>query len=84
MSTYNTGNPVPSSAPKDLYDNSQNLDDAVNGAAPRWTDRLGRSRVSISGALLALNETMDTVREEASLVLESLGYLVPVPYAAIL
>jgi hypothetical protein len=82
MTTFKTGNPVPSSAAKDLYDNAENLDAAVNGAAARWVDRTGRVRMSISGTLDALEATMDEVREDAQIVLESLGYLVPVPYAA--
>lgn len=44
MTTYNTGNPVGSADPRDLYDNAQNLDTAVVSQAPTWTDRLGRVR----------------------------------------
>lgn len=82
MTTHKTGNPVPSAAVKDLYDNAENLDAAVNGSAARWVDRTGRVRMSISGTLDALEATMDEVRDDAQLVLESLGYLVPVPYEA--
>lgn len=82
MTTFKTGNPVPSMAAKDLYDNAQNLDEAINGPANRWVDRTGRSRVSITGALAALDDTMTTVQDEAHAVLEGLGYLIPVPYAA--
>lgn len=49
MTTYATGNPVPSTAVKDLYDNAENLDSAVNGSAPSWTDRLGQIRRSFAG-----------------------------------
>ncbi|MFS7359289.1 GDSL-type esterase/lipase family protein [Rahnella inusitata] len=45
MTTYNTGNPLGSSAPKDLYDNAQNLDFAMNSITQAlWEDRFGRSR----------------------------------------
>ncbi|MCX8303591.1 tail fiber domain-containing protein [Enterobacter pseudoroggenkampii] len=45
MTTYNTGNPIGSIDPRDLYDNAENLDnlslDMVNETYP---DRLGRQR----------------------------------------
>lgn len=47
--TYNTGNPLGSADPRDLYDNAQNLDDAMNGMSPTWVDRFGRSRPSWAG-----------------------------------
>src|SRR5690606_25328622 len=47
--SYNTGNPVPSKDPRDLVDNAENLDRAVNGDEPTWTDRLGRERKSWKG-----------------------------------
>src|SRR5690606_12170401 len=47
--SYNTGNPVPSRDPRDLVDNAENLDRAVNGDETTWTDRLGRERKSWAG-----------------------------------
>lgn len=45
MTTYNTGNPIGSVDVKDLYDNAQNLDEAVNTRqAESWNDRLGVAR----------------------------------------
>ncbi|HGK7302476.1 TPA: hypothetical protein ACJ509_000302 [Stenotrophomonas maltophilia] len=49
MTTHNTGNPVPSAAVKDLYDNAQNLDNGINGDAPTWVDRKGQVRKSMAG-----------------------------------
>jgi hypothetical protein len=49
MTTFNSGNPVPSSDPADLYDNSENFDTAMNGLALVWTDRTGKQRVSWAG-----------------------------------
>lgn len=49
MTTHNTGNPVPSAAVKDLYDNAENLDSGINGDAPTWVDRKGRTRKSMAG-----------------------------------
>lgn len=45
MTTYNTGNPIGSTAVKDLYDNAENLDTAVNTrTAESWSDRFGVAR----------------------------------------
>lgn len=50
MTTYQTGNPIGSTDPKDLYDNAENLDTAVNDPSrDTWSDRLGRSRKTMSG-----------------------------------
>src|SRR5690625_1438568 len=50
MTTYNTGNPIGSKDPRDLYDNAENLDTAVNDLSrDTWDDRLGRSRKTMSG-----------------------------------
>lgn len=47
MATYNTGNPIGSKDPRDLYDNSENLDVAVNDDAATWIDRLGVQRSTL-------------------------------------
>lgn len=49
MTTYNTGNPLGSSDPKDLYDNAQNLDTAVNSTDLTFNDRLGVQRKTYAG-----------------------------------
>ncbi|HEL5053330.1 TPA: WD40 repeat domain-containing protein [Stenotrophomonas maltophilia] len=49
MTTFNTGNPVPSTAVKDLYDNAENLDAGINGSARTWVDRRGETRRSWNG-----------------------------------
>lgn len=49
MTTFNTGNRLGSNAPKDLYDNAENLDNGINGPAKTWTDRLGVVRKSWNG-----------------------------------
>lgn len=47
MTTYNTGNPIGSKDPRDLYDNAENLDKAVNSTgSDTWRDRMGRSRLT--------------------------------------
>lgn len=50
MTRYNTGNPLGSSAAKDLFDNAQNLDFALNSTTQAlWTDRFGVARRSWYG-----------------------------------
>lgn len=49
MTTYNTGNPIGSTAAKDLYDNAENLDLLMNGPNDDYPDRLGVSRQSWRG-----------------------------------
>lgn len=67
MSEYNTGNKIGSTDPRDLYDNAQNLDNAVNDQTKEtWIDRLKKTRKSwygmerdFSRLIVELNEEMD-------------------------
>lgn len=47
--TYNTGNPLGSTDPRDLFDNASNFDDGMNAVSPSFTDRLGVLRKTWSG-----------------------------------
>lgn len=47
--TYNTGNALGSTDPRDLYDNAENLDRLANGPGLAYADRLGASRKSWAG-----------------------------------
>lgn len=49
MTTYNTGNPLGSTDVKDLYDNAENFDVAINSQQPNWIDRFGRQRKTFGG-----------------------------------
>lgn len=49
MTTYNTGNPLGSTAAKDLYDNAENFDNGMNSVAPSFIDRFGKRRQTWSG-----------------------------------
>jgi hypothetical protein len=49
MTTYNTGNALGSKDVKDLYDNAENFDQAVNSPDATWVDRLGVTRVTLQG-----------------------------------
>lgn len=48
MPPYNTGNSVPSADVKDISDNAENFDKAMNGSGDKWTDRLGVERNSLA------------------------------------
>lgn len=51
MTTYNTGNSLGSTDPRDLYDNAQALDQAINAAASTYTNRLGQVKPTLQAAL---------------------------------
>lgn len=72
MTTYNTGNPVPSADPRDRYDNSQAFDEAITGQELTFTDRLGVERKSWAGLEQQFADFMVSQGWEA----------VTVPYAA--
>ena len=82
MTTYNTGNPVGSSDPRDLYDNAENLDSLVNGAQPAYDDRLGQARKSWTGMESEFNaDQADRAAQFAAFIAAS-GYEFVGDYAA--
>lgn len=59
MTTYSTQNPLGSADPRDLYDNAENLDNAVNDLnSETWIDRFGVERLTIQGALNKFNDVI--------------------------
>lgn len=63
----NTGNPIGSTAAKDLSDNAESLDKFANGTDYEYADRLGRSRKSlkwIEDAALAIPAIDAAMRSE--------------------
>ncbi|WP_375079846.1 hypothetical protein [Pseudomonas aeruginosa] len=57
MTTYATGNPLGSKDPRDLYDNSENLDAAMNDRVnTTWNDRFGVSRKTWFGVEQQVND----------------------------
>ncbi|MGI8464858.1 hypothetical protein [Pectobacterium punjabense] len=58
MTTYKTGNPLGSAAAKDIYDNAENLDSAVNSSDEIWVDRLGIIRRTLVGIDRDANRAM--------------------------
>lgn len=75
MTTYKTGNPIGSTDPKDLYDNAENLDTAVNDLSrATWSDRLGRSRKTMSGMEREFNADQDDRDARFNTFIASSGY----------
>lgn len=59
-----TNKPVGSTDPRDLVANASNLDDAVNGDSKTFTDRFGRTRVSMKGVEEAVPDAI-VARDQA-------------------
>ena len=75
MTTYNTGNPLGSAAVKDLYDNAENFDTALNDlTAVSWTDRLGNVRLSWVGMERKFGNFLNASSEQFQQFLISSGY----------
>lgn len=55
MTTFNTRNPIGSTDARDLSDNAENFDKALNSNETAWTDRLGVTRDTFEGALSKLS-----------------------------
>lgn len=72
---YNTGNAVPSTDVRDLYDNTVNLDKAVNDRTSlTWIDRLGIARQSWWGFEQLFDQFMTESAAEFEQFLLSSGY----------
>lgn len=74
MTTYDTGNPLGSTSAKDLFDNAQNLDIAVNSEELTWLDRgpsgIHRTRKTYAG-----------IEFDARTAIELTGYIYTTPLA---
>ncbi|MFQ1062142.1 sialate O-acetylesterase [Bordetella trematum] len=75
MAKYNTRNPLGSKSPKDLSDNAENLDNAVNTPLDTWTDRFGKSRLSLAGMSKAAGDASLAIgaAEDALMAAQSSG-----------
>ncbi|HBO0862539.1 right-handed parallel beta-helix repeat-containing protein [Pseudomonas aeruginosa] len=61
MTTYATGNPIGSKDPRDLYDNAENFDAAMNDRTNvAWRDRFGVSRKTWFGIEDQVNAWLDS------------------------
>lgn len=63
MTTYNTNNPVPSADARDRFDNSQTLDEVINGTLTYYPNRIGANILSLRGTQ-QLFETDQAYRQE--------------------
>lgn len=57
--SYNTGNSIGSTDPRDLYDNAENLDQAMNANQDEWTDRFGLRRATFRAAERAADQAVN-------------------------
>jgi hypothetical protein len=83
MTTYQTGNPIGSADPRDLYDNAQNLDELTNSQSKlSHPDRLGVPRKTWHG----MEEEFDAAQADRvqrfNLLLANSGYEYLADYAA--
>ena len=83
MTKYATNNPIGSMDPKDLFDNAQNLDFALNDITKAiWTDRFGRNRKSFWGMEQAFSAQLLSQQQRFSNFIQSSGYKVVGEYTA--
>lgn len=82
MTTYNTGNPVPSADARDRYDNSQVFDEFATGSSLATPDRLGVSRKTLRGMETEFDGSLLTWQSELSTIIASSGYIDIGDYAA--
>jgi hypothetical protein len=59
MTTYQTNNPLGSTAVKDLYDNAENFDNWANGESESYPDRFGTMRLSLEGMRAAVSAFLE-------------------------
>lgn len=65
--TYDTSAiPLGSTAPKVLYNNASNFDDAMNSPGPSWVDRLGLRRQTWTGMQVMVSDFLENIGFEAT------------------
>lgn len=78
---YNTGNPVGSTDPRDLFDNAGILDQFSNGPAPFYPDRFAVQRLSLSGMRYNFDQAQSGREAQFQQFLAGSGFEAPVSYA---
>lgn len=77
MTKYATNNPIGSMDPKDLFDNAQNLDFAVNDITKAiWKDRFGRNRPTMWGMEQTFSAQLISQQQRFNDFIQSSGYQV--------
>ncbi len=75
MTKYATNNPIGSMDPKDLFDNAQNLDYAVNDITQAiWKDRFGRNRPTMFGMEQSFSAQLLSQQQRFDIFIQSSGY----------
>jgi len=75
MTTYATNNPIGSVDPKDLYDNSQNMDFALNDITKSiWKDRFNKSRKTLWGMEQEFNAQLLSQQQRFNYFIQNSGY----------
>lgn len=64
--TYLTGNPIGSSAAKDLFDNASNFDEGMNSASPSFYDRFNKRRETWAGMEKMVSDFLEAMGFEAT------------------
>lgn len=83
MTKYATMNPPGSTSPYDLFDNSQNLDFALNDITQAiWKDRFGRNRTTIWGMEQAFSAQLLSQQQRFNTFIQNSGYDVTGEYTA--
>lgn len=72
---YNTGNPLGSKDPRDLYDNTTNFDKYSVGADPMYPNRFGVMKLSIEGQQQAFQSAQDGRAAQFEAVLAGIGFV---------
>lgn len=75
MTTFATNNPRGSVDPRDLFDNAQNFDTAINTiTAALWQDRFGRNRHTWYGFEGMALKTINDIKDAGKQAIRDIGY----------
>lgn len=84
MTTYNTGNPVPSSAVKDLYDNAQTEDEVVNSDSRTTITRTGKEILTFAGMQSDFLTALSKIGFESAYLTYAAGVVIQRPTQLVL
>lgn len=79
MTTYNTGNPVPSGDARDRFDNTQTLDEFVSGPVETALTRLGDSRLTLVGMEAKFYTALSNLGFESTYLTYAAGVIIQRP-----
>ncbi|WP_313434019.1 SGNH/GDSL hydrolase family protein [Atlantibacter hermannii] len=75
MTIYGTNKPLGSTGPEELFDNSQNLDFAINDITKAiWKDRFGRNRKTLWGAEQEFSAQLLNQQQRFNYFIQNSGY----------